>query len=98
MEVFKKTLENTTIQYVQDGETKTVPLAANISTSDTSYGEDADERKVFRFTLSFDYPAELLSPMSKQVSFKININGNVTDSYLGIPHFTERAKDLEGEQ
>jgi Tfp pilus assembly protein PilN len=98
MEVFKKTLENTTIQYVQDGETKTVPLAANISTSDTSYGEDADKRKVFRFTLSFDYPAELLSPMSKQVSFKLNINGNVTDSYLGIPHFTERAKDLEGEQ
>lgn len=98
MEVFKKTVANTSIEYTQDGETKTVPLATNISTGDTSYGEDADKRKVFRFTLTFDYPAELLAPTSKAVSFKLNINGNVTDSYLGIPRFTERAKDIEGGQ
>jgi len=98
MEVFKKTISNTTVQYVEDGETKNVPLAADISTSDISYGEDADGRKVLRFTLSFQYPVELLSPKSSNVAFKLNVNGNVTDSYLGIPRFAERAKDLEGGQ
>lgn len=94
MEAFKKTIENTTIEYTKDGATASLPLAANISTSDISYGEDAEGRKVLRFTISFEYPAELLSPKSTKVSFKLNINGNVTDSYLGIPRFEERAKDL----
>jgi len=98
MEAFKKTIENTTIEYTADGVTASAPLAANISTSDISYGEDAEGRKVLRFTLTFDYPAELLSPKSTNVTFKLNINGNVTDSYLGIPRFEERAKDIEGEQ
>lgn len=98
MEVFKKKIENITIEYTQDGTTGSVPLAENISTSDISYGEDADGRKVLRFTLTFDYPAELLSPKSSKVSFKLNANGNVTDSFLGIPRFEERAKDLEGDQ
>lgn len=98
MEIFKKTIENTIFQFTQDGETKTVPLAANISTGDISYGEDTDGKKVLRFMISFDYPAELLSPKTVAPVFKLNINGNVTDSYLGIPRFTERAKDLkEGE-
>lgn len=98
MEVFKKTVENTVFVYTADGESKTLPLAANISTGDISYGEDADGNKVLRFTIGFDYPAELLSPKSGQITFKLNVNGNVTDSYLGIPRFAERAKDLEGEQ
>lgn len=98
MEVFKKTIENTVFQFTADGETKTLPLATNISTSDISYGEDSDGNKVLRFTLSFDYPAELLSPKSSQPVFKLSINGNVTDSYLGIPRFAERAKNTEGGQ
>lgn len=98
MEAFRKTIENTTIEYTKDGAKATAPLAQNVSTSDISYGEDADGRKVLRFTLTFDYPAELLSPQSTLVTFKLNVNGNVTDSFLGIPHFAERAKDFEGEQ
>ncbi|MGV9002049.1 MAG: hypothetical protein ACOH18_03815 [Candidatus Saccharimonadaceae bacterium] len=98
MEVFKKTVENTVFQYTVNGETKILPLASNISTSDISYGEDADGNKVLRFTISFDYPVDLLSPKSSQLTFKLNINGNVTDSYLGIPRFADRAKDLGGGQ
>ncbi len=98
MEVFKKTIENTLIEYTQDGETKTIPLAENISTTDISYGKDAEGNKVLRFTLSFEYPPELFSPKSEQLKFKRDVNGNVTDSYLGIPRFTERAADLEGDQ
>jgi hypothetical protein len=98
MEVFKKTIANSLFEYTVDGETKTLPVADNISTTDISYGKDSEDKKVLRFTISFDYPAELLSPKSTQIKFKQNIKGNVTDSYLGIPRFTERAKDIEGGQ
>lgn len=103
LEVFKKTIEHTLIQYTVDGENasngspeiKSKPLANSISLGEVSYGEDASGTKVLRFTISLKYPIELLSPKSENVSFKLNLDGNVTDSYLGIPRFTERAKDLE---
>lgn len=100
MELFKKRIENTSFQYNDNGQTKLVPLAANISTSDISYGEDANGKKVVRFTLSFDYPVELFSSASagQQLAFKLTTNGNVTDSYLGIPQFTTRASDIQGGQ
>lgn len=100
MELFKKRIENTSFQYTDNGQAKLVPLAANISTSDISYGEDANGQKVVRFTLSFDYPVELFSSASagQQLAFKLTTNGNVTDSYLGIPQFTTRASDIQGGQ
>jgi len=98
MEVFKKTIENTVFQYTVDGENATLPIATQISTGDISYGEDVDGNRVLRFTVSFEYPAELFAPTSKDIVFKLNVNGNVTDSYLGIPRFTERAKDIREEQ
>lgn len=98
MEIFKKIIANTTFEYTEDGEKKSMALAENISTSDMSYGEDAEGKKVLRFTLVFDYPPEFLAPASENLTFKLNVNGNVTDSFLGIPRFGERAKDLqEGE-
>ena len=99
MEIFKKTVSNTIIHLVKDGETVEVPLASNISTGDISYGEDSGGAKVLRFSISFEYPQELLSPSSTGISFKLKQNGNVTDSYLGIPRFTTRATDInEGGQ
>lgn len=96
MEVFKKTVGSAIIEYTQDGQQKTVNLASNISTSDVSYGEDASGQKVLRFVLTFTYAPELLSPTVVAPTFKLSVDGNVTDSYLGIPKslFTERAKDL----
>lgn len=96
MEVFKKTVASAIIEYADNGEQKTVNLASDISTSDVSYGEDASGQKVLRFVLTFTYPQELFSPAVVAPTFKLSVNGNVTDSYLGIPKslFTERAKDL----
>jgi len=95
MEAFKKTIENTSI-VVQDSDGELIPLASNINTGEVSYGEDATGNKVVRFTITFEYAEALFStPSNKTVSFKRTINGNVTDSYLGIPRFTERAKDIE---
>lgn len=96
MEVFKKTVASAVIVYTQDGQQQTVNLANNISTSDVSYGEDASGQKVLRFVLTFAYAPQLFSPTVVAPAFKLSVNGNVTDSYLGIPKslFTERAKDL----
>jgi Fimbrial assembly protein (PilN). len=96
MEVFKKTLTSAVIEYSKDGQTVQVPLASNISTTDVSYGASADGTKVLRFDISFKYAEELFSPQITAQTIKLSIDGNVTDSYLGIPKsiFTERAKDL----
>ncbi|HWT40830.1 MAG TPA: hypothetical protein VN081_06230 [Dongiaceae bacterium] len=95
MEVFKKTIDNAVVQFTQNGQQQTVKLASNISTSDVSYGADTTNTKVLRFTLSFTYAQELFSPSTTSPTVKLDINGNVTDSYLGIPKsiFTQRAGD-----
>jgi Tfp pilus assembly protein PilN len=96
MEVFKKTLDSAIFDYQEDGETSSDKLASNISVSDTSYGENNDNQKVLRFVLTFTYSEKIFSPDVTNVLIKLSVNGNVTDSYLGIPKgiFTERASDL----
>lgn len=97
MEVFKKTIDSSIIIFNQDGIEQQVDLASDISTTDVSYGENSDGQKVLRFSLSFVYPEELFSSEIPVITIKLKIDGNVTDSYLGIPKsiFTERAKDIE---
>lgn len=96
MEVFKKTLDSTIINYKQNDQDGSDKLTTSISVSDASFGSNADNQKVLRFTLTFGYSDKLFSPDVSNVVLKLNINGNVTDSYLGIPKsiFTEKAKDL----
>lgn len=97
MEVFKKTLDSAMVVYKQDGEEKTVKLTDSLDAGDVSYGENAQGEKVLMFSISFVYPDELFAPSSKDVVIKLSVNGNVTDSYLGIPRsiFAERAKELQ---
>lgn len=98
LEIFKKTIEGAIFNYNIDGtkEQQHVALASNVSTSDTSYGEDSTGAKVLRFTLGFTYSPEVFSPSSKASTITITVNGNVTDSYLGIPKsiFADPAIDL----
>ncbi len=98
VEVFKKTIEAAQVSYSDGKNTQTIALATNVSTSNTSYGEDASGVKVLRFTISFNYAPELLSPLSQNVKVTIANQGNATDSYLGVPKsiFVDRAKDLGG--
>jgi Tfp pilus assembly protein PilN len=99
VEIFKKTIEGAVLRYTDLNDApQEVPLASDISTSNTSYGEDTTGAKVLRFTLSFVYAPELFSPASKGVSVAITIDGNVTDSYLGVPKsiFADRATDITG--
>ena len=80
MELFKKRIESTSFQYNEGDEKKLVPLASNISTTDISYGEDATGAKVLRFTLTFDYPAELFSSATAQqeLAFKLTEIGRAS--------------------
>lgn len=103
MEVFKKTLDSAVIVYkekAEDGQTseeKTLKLADALDTGEVSYGENSNGEKVLLFSITFKYPEELFSPKVTDVSFKLSVNGNVTDSYLGIPRsiFTERAREVQ---
>jgi Tfp pilus assembly protein PilN len=96
MEVFKKTLDSAILNFTNKDQADTEKLATDISVSDTSYGANSDGQKVLRFVLTFTYAEKLFSPDISGVTIKLNINGNATDSYLGIPKsiFTERATDL----
>jgi len=97
MEVFKKTIDSSVMVYNENGEEKQVKIASEISTSDIGYGENSEGQKVLRFTLTFKYPEELFSAKIPAITIKLSINGNVTDSYLGIPKsiFTDPAKDIQ---
>lgn len=98
MEVFKKTLDSAIVVYTdKDNEKHEVKLAESLNSSEVSYGENSNGDKVLLFSISFEYPEELFSPSVKDVTIKLSINGNVTDSYLGVPRsiFTERAKEVE---
>ncbi|MEI6228566.1 MAG: hypothetical protein WCP11_00865 [Candidatus Saccharibacteria bacterium] len=99
VEVFKKTIAGVKIEYTDGSSQKQeILLASNVNTSSTSYGEDSSGSKVLRFTLTFNYVTELFAPSSKDITIIISNNGNVTDSYLGVPQsvFADKAADLEG--
>lgn len=97
LEIFKKTLDNAIIVYTEDGEKREIKLADTITEGNVAYGTDANNQKVVIFSLSFTYAEELFSPKLATVDIKLSINGNVTDSYLGIPRslYTEPAKETE---
>lgn len=100
VEVFRKTIEGAQVKFTNDQGQQQVALASEVSTGETSYGEDASGVKVLRFTMSFKYAPELFAPASKNLSIVISTKGNATDSYLGVPTsiFVDRAKDLGGGQ
>ena len=71
-----------------------------IQISEMSFGEDQDRNKTLRFIISFTVVPELLSNVATDVSIKIGVNGNVTDSYLNAPRaiFRDRVDDSEENQ
>lgn len=98
LEVFKKTIEGAKVRYADDTSSQEETLASDISTSDVSFGEDASGAKVLRFALTFTYSDKLFSPSANSVAVIISNQGNVTDSYLGVPQsiFADRASDPTG--
>lgn len=98
LEVFKKTLLATNLQYTKDGQNSTVPLVTSLNDTDRSYGEDANGAKVLRFTLSFVYPKELFMATIPTLTIQAPSSTNATDSFRGIPTslFVQGATDAKG--
>lgn len=97
LEVFKKTISGAVVTYTEEGEEQSVVLAEDISISNISYGEDATGARVLRFTLSFVYPEIVFSAKVPNIVIKLTNEGNVTDSFLGIPRsiFVDAAEETE---
>jgi len=98
LELFKKMVAGTKFYYDGVDKDNAVNLADNLTVSEVSYGEDSNNQKVLRFTLSFTYPVDLFAPATTNIHIFQSVDGNVTDSYLGVPKevFTEKATDLQG--
>lgn len=102
LQTFEKTLEGAKLEITGlDGKVQKdlITLASNINKSGISYGQSTNGSRVLNFTMSFNYAPELFSPLIKSILVKITVNGNVTDSYLGIPKtlFTDPILKLEEE-
>lgn len=100
LDVFKKTIGATTLQFQKDGKSQSVPLSSNMGDSDRSYGEDVTGKKVLRFTLVFTYPNELFASNIGKITITAPTPSNATDSYLGVPQslFIQKASDIQGGQ
>lgn len=98
-ETFQKTLKSAVVKYndAKDSDKeKDVPLASNVSIAETSFGVDSTGVQVLRFTITFNYADEFLSPLAKNAVVHISGSGNVTDSYQGVPQslFVDKASDI----
>lgn len=102
LEIFKKTITtNTTVQTTQNGQEVKQPLAENLQAGEASFGEDANGKKVLRFSFTFTYPAELFSKTSGSVVIATpNGKVDVTDSRLGVPEslFAKKPKDASNKE
>lgn len=91
LEVFKKTINQTRFEYrtkdmrPQDKPNSVSIIAAPIVDGDRSYGQNSQNQRVLRFTLSFEYAPELFSTESKNGEFIAPEKQNATDSARGVP-------------
>lgn len=85
-DILKKTILNTKLQYNDGSNTKEIELSTDVSLSNTSYSEEADGTTALHFTLSFKYPAELVSNSYKNVTIVTPTGSiDVTDSKTRVP-------------
>ena len=86
MEVFKKTLAETTFHYNEDGKAaEPENIALSISEGERIYGEDSEGNKVLRFTLSFTYSEKLFDSTITDGKVVAPNQQRATDSTQGIP-------------
>ena len=97
-DILKKTILKTSLSYKEGDTTQTVSLADDVTVSELSYGEDADGKKVLRYTMSFTYDPAFFARSSEGAIIVGPGLQNATDSYLGLPQslFSDRATDQGG--
>lgn len=101
VETLKKTIENTTIEYTDQDETISEPLAERVSIGDTSFGQNADGRRVLRFEVIVTYHESLFTNEYTRVRVNApNRRIDVTDSRIGVPNslFTDQVPESEDDE
>lgn len=87
LETFKKMIANTQVKVTAKDQAEVKrPLAENVKAGEANFGEDADGKKVLRFSFTFTYPEELLARTNGSVVIETPTSQtDVTDSRLGVP-------------
>lgn len=86
LEVFKKTISTSQVQFRQDKQDKQQPLASDIQAGEANFGENAEGKRVLRFSFTFTYPDELFMNAKDPVTVVTPAGRtDVTDSKLGVP-------------
>ena len=87
LDVFKKTIAKTKFVYAdENGDKKEVNIiAAPLVSGDQSYGQNNNNQRVLRFTLTFEYSPEIFSTQIKNGKFVGPEKQNATDSAKGVP-------------
>ncbi len=104
VEVLTKVLTSMQVRYGTVGASEETSEIAPLVTDrvvieEKSLARDDNDVLVMRFKLSFAYASELFASSSANVRIGLERAGNVTDSYLSIPRFVNRATDIkEGQQ
>lgn len=101
VEALAKTIENTVIESTGGSEgSSDTPLATEIIIGETSYGRDAEDRRVLRFEMTIKYTPEVLTNQLTSVRVASPTKKiDVTDSRQRVPEslFSAPARDIEGE-
>ena len=101
LEQFEKTIKGSLLTYREEegdsAEPQSITITNEVTTTDPSFGEDAEGRRVLRFTVSFEYPEQLFSNTVRDVAVSTPGRANVTDSFVGLPQslFAQRAEDIQ---
>lgn len=86
VEVFKKTLAQTTFHYSQDDKAaEPVDIATGISEGERTYGQDGNGQRILRFKISFTYADELFDSTITDGRVVAPNQQRATDSTQGVP-------------
>lgn len=100
VELLKKTIDNTTIEYNEgeDTELRNDSIASQVAIGETSYGENNDGARVLRFEIFVTFHDLLFSNQAKKMRILAPERRiDVTDSRIGVPSslFTAPIDDEE---
>lgn len=98
-DIFTKTIQNTTLEFTEDGVSDAEPLATKIDLLETNFGEDSNNAKVLRFKLTFEYNDKLFrNDLTNTRIVSPTGSIDVTDSKLRVPDslFESRPNDPKG--
>lgn len=98
VETFKKTIENTDIEYKRGDDLITEDLASKVSIGETNFGENSQGKRVLRFQVFVDINELLFSNKAKKVEVQAPDRSiDVTDSRIGVPDslFTTPLRESE---